>query len=190
MKKTVCCASLLCASWLCFALTPLFAQSVAGVLQKMQLHQKDLRASKEQAKKLQRIGTVNCLDRKLKLASRLRDMAHSNYKKLTDPNKSSNAKRLERQARINEAGGKVKALAMSMRDCWCGDESLDNTGISISINSKLVPLTELCRERNAGGLVTLEIPQERDVAFIDEDNTEDLQNNFGFPEVPAASPFR
>jgi hypothetical protein len=176
---------------LSIALTPLYAQNSIAVLQSMQIYQNDIRANKKQAKELQRIGAINCIDRKQKLANRLRDMANSNYKKLNSAKKTNSGKSVQQQARIIDAGNKIKALALSMVDCWCNDKNIDNTGISISLNNKAVPLAKLCSELGSrDNLVTIEIPQGTDITLISVSNEEDLQGNFGFPEIPAASPFR
>lgn len=133
----------------------------------MQVQQDKLHRDSERAKELMRLDVFSCLDQKLKLVIGMVGVASRSAKKFDLANRKKRPaeaqKHFDRIAFIADRVNKLWELA---EKCWVDPKK--NTANEVAI--------------------FLKVPYAQDIST--QENSSALGENFGFPQIPPASPFR
>ncbi len=153
---------------------------------------------RSQAKKAKRLKVVNCLDEKLRRMQGLMSVssrAETAYKKSLATGESTHA--VKYSERVLYAHRRATTLVPQSLRCWCQgrqEQAAGNTKIRLPGKEKReIGLVYLCNQEGSleQTLVKLQVPDNFEEIVAEEDSElVDANSNFGFPEIPAASPFR
>ena len=151
---------------------PLFAAEplpLPQFVQVMQARESELEEQIERAKRLKKLTVLNCLDEKHKTVRGLVVISQRTVKSAVKAEKEGNRIALSKyRDRIVFAHKRVQELHVNAQLCWREEVTLGETK------------------------VTLKVPElaENQLDVDDTEELADLESIAGYPEVPAASPFR
>lgn len=165
-------------------------ETVNKSLDKMVAGQKTIRAELQKAKVVKSVSVYACMEKKAQIADRLvvvaQRLANKEYKSAAT--KNDVPAKIKYTERIYLAQTGVDNLVPSTIQCWCEDHDAMNRTEG---GAELLRKGELCGADSAQqSVVSLKVPEgSEDYTPMDQDLA-DIDANYGFPEIPPASPFR
>lgn len=197
IKLMVFCALLSCLAFFSTARSAEVAPvvDVTKSLNEMYQGQKNAHAHLEIAKNLKSLSVFTCMDKKVQLIDRLvavaDRIANSQYKEAVQKKDSVAANKYAE--RLTTSSSSVTKLEPLVTQCWCEDQEAMNKFVLTAEAEVGQSLAKTCSERleRPGTVISLKTPEGDDeLASLGQIDEEDFAANYGFPEIPAASPFR
>jgi hypothetical protein len=164
--------------------TPTFSKALEEIAQ----NQKFVHTELEKARQVKSVPVFSCMDKKAQLIDRLALSANR-----IAASQSNESKQIENQLeRLTSTNDSVKKLVPLTMRCWCEDQDALSQYISLGSGEKSGNLSNMCQDsiNKPETVVTLKNPDDSDDIDTSEIESTNLEGNYGFPEIPVASPFR